>query len=402
MRIKIVLIFILSVLIPTALLAFWGFQAVRSEKAILESNIRRVYESMADVVEDEIKSALAEKPKPFLKDPSQVESVLTEQASLFQYQVKILDRYGKPLGGKASPELGAPVLRQELKGLPYTIAVYEKYPVLIKGLEGRKSCLALYVAMIFLSALSVLGGSFFTLGILSREWRLTQLKSEFVASLSHDLRRPLTSIRMFSEMLKNNSVPTEEKKQEYYHIISNQSEQLTDLANNILDFARIERGRKQYEFRTEEITPLVRNAVERFKASTVQESYRISLNMDPDIPALKVDAEAISRAITNLLANAVKYSPVSNEIKVNVVKKPRAVVIEVMDHGIGIARREQKKIFEKFYRVPQKETNVEGSGLGLALVKHAVQAHHGKILVESTMGQGSKFTLVLPVNPDTY
>lgn len=397
MRLKIVLIFILSVLIPTALLAFWGLQAVRSEKAILETNIRRVYESMADVVESEIKDALAGKSKLFLKDSSKVESVLIDQAALFHYQVKVLDPNGKPLGGKASPELGAPVLRQDIKGLPYTIAVYEKYPVLVKGLEERKDHLASYVAMIFLSALFVLTGSFFTLGVLSREWRLTELKSEFVASLSHDLRRPLTSIRMFSEMLKDGSVLSEEKRGQYYNIISGESEQLTQLANNILDFSRIERGRKRYEFRREDMTRLVRETVERFKASMAHESCPLALNMDPDIPPLVVDAEAISQALANLLANAVNYSPGGKEITVNLLKKPHAVALEVIDQGLGIPRKEQKKIFEKFYRVAQKETNVEGSGLGLAIVEHAAKAHHGKVLVESRIGQGSKFSLVLPI-----
>jgi len=397
-RIKIILIFILSVLIPTALLSFWGLQAVRSEKAILENNIRRVYESMADVVESEIKDALAGKPATFLKDTSQVESVLIQQASLFHYQVKVLDRFGKPLGGKASPELGAPVLRQELKGLPYTIAVYEKYPVLVKGLELRKNRLALYIAMIVLSALFVLGGSFFTLGVLSREWRLTELKSEFVASLSHDLRRPLTSIRMFSEMLKNGKVLSEEKKSQYYNIISSESEQLTSLANNILDFARIERGRKKYEFQTEDMTKLIRETVERFKTSIAREDTQISLDMAPDLPTLKVDAEAISQALTNLLTNAVNYSPFEKDIKVNALKTPKGLVIEVADRGLGISRSEQKKIFEKFYRVTQKGTDVEGSGLGLTIVEHAAKAHHGKVLVESQLGQGSKFSLVLPVD----
>jgi two-component system phosphate regulon sensor histidine kinase PhoR len=397
MRLKIVLIFILSVLTPTALLAFWGLRAVRSEKAILESNIRRVYESMADVVEGEIKEALAAKPKPFLQDPSKVESVLIEQAALFQYQVKVLDRFGKSLGGKASPELGAPVLRQGLKGLPYAIAVYEKYPVLLKGLEGRKSCLALYIGMIFMSVIFVLGGSFFTLGVLMREWRLTKLKGEFVANLSHDVRRPLTSIRMFSEMLKNGGVITNEKRSQYYNIIFSESEQLTRLANSILDFARIERGRKKYNFAEEDITKLTQDTVERFKASMTHVSFQISLDVDPDIPRVSVDGEAISQALANLLTNAVNYSPVEKEVRVHVRKKPGAVVIEVVDKGLGISRGEQKKIFEKFYRATQKETNIEGSGLGLAIVEHVIKAHHGKVLVESKVGQGSKFSLVLPV-----
>ncbi|MFH1189710.1 MAG: ATP-binding protein [Candidatus Omnitrophota bacterium] len=397
MRVKIVLIFILSVLIPTALLAYFGLQAVRSEKAIVETNIRRVYESMADVVEDEIKTALYGLSESFLKDKAKVESILINQASMFNYQVKIFNDAGKPLGGELPKELGAPVLRKNIKGISYIIAVYEKYPVLIKGLGDRKNRLTSYMAMIIFSALFVLGGSFFTLSALSREWRLTELKSEFVSSLSHDLRRPLTSIRMFSEMLKNNTVPSEEKKREYYNIISSESEQLTNLANNILDFSRIERGRKKYEFRDEDITKIVGVTVERFKSYMAHESCKVSLAMDPDIPVLKVDADSISQAVTNLLTNAFNYSPFDKEIKVNVVKKPGEVAVEVIDNGMGIPRNEQKKIFRRFYRVESKDMNVEGSGLGLTLVKYAAEAHHGKIVVESKEGRGSKFSLVLPV-----
>ena len=392
-----VAIFILSVLIPTALLAYFGLQAVRSEKLIVETNIRRVYESMADVVEDEIKTALYGLSESFLKDKAKVESILINQASMFNYQVKIFDSRGRPLGGEPSKELGAPVLRKSMRGISYIIAVYEKYPVLIKGLEERKNRLTSYMAVIIFSALFVLGGSFFTLNALSREWRLTELKSEFVSSLSHDLRRPLTSIRMFSEMLKNNSVPSEEKKREYYNIISGESEQLTNMANNILDFSRIERGRKRYEFKDEDITAIIRATIERFKSYMAHESCKVSLNMDPDIPPIKIDADSIAQAVTNLLTNAFNYSPFDKEIMVNVVKRPGEVAIEVIDNGMGIPRSEQKKIFRRFYRVESKDTNVEGSGLGLTLVKYAAEAHHGKIVVESKEGHGSKFLLILPV-----
>ncbi|MCX5677842.1 MAG: ATP-binding protein [Candidatus Omnitrophica bacterium] len=398
MRVNVVLIFILSVLIPTALLAYFGLQAVRSEKSIVETNIRRVYESMADVVEDEIRAALYGLSESSLRNKSKIEPLMVDQAAMFNYQVKIFDTAGRPLGGDPSRELGAPVLRKNIKGMPYVIAVYEKYPAVIKGLEERKHRLSSYIAIIIFSALFVLGGSFFTLSVLSREWRLTELKSEFVSSLSHDLRRPLTSIRMFSEMLKNDSVPSEEKKREYYNIISGESEQLTNLANNILDFSRIERGRKRYEFKDEDITKIVNSTVERFKSYMVHESCNVFLNIDKDIPVLKIDADSISQAITNLLTNAFNYSPFDKTIKINVAKKANEVAIEVIDSGVGIPRKEQKKIFRRFYRVNQKDMNVEGSGLGLTLVKYAAEAHRGKVTVESREGHGSKFSLLLPVN----
>ncbi|MBN2453760.1 MAG: HAMP domain-containing histidine kinase [Candidatus Omnitrophica bacterium] len=397
MRIKVILIFILSVLIPTALLAHFGLQAVRSEKAIVETNIRRVYESMADVVEDEVKTALYGLSESFLKDKSKVESILISQAAMFNYQVRIFDRSGRPLGGALSKELGAPVYRKDIKGIPYVIAVYEKYPVLVKGLEDRRKSLSSYMAIIIFSALFVLGGSFFTLSVLSHEWRLTELKSEFVSTLSHDLRRPLTSIRMFSEMLKDGKVPTEEKKREYYGIISAESEQLTNLANNILDFSRIERGRKKYEFKEDDLVKVVTATVERFRNYMVHESCAIDLEADKDISPVRIDADSIAQAVTNLLTNAFNYSPFDKKIKVRVVNRPSEVAVEVIDKGVGIPRAEQKKIFRKFYRVPNKRMEVEGSGLGLTLVKYAAEAHGGRVTVESEEGHGSKFTLLLPV-----
>ncbi|MCI0482264.1 MAG: HAMP domain-containing histidine kinase [Candidatus Dadabacteria bacterium] len=397
MRIKIILVFVLSVLIPTALLAHFGLQAVRSEKAIVETNIRRVYESMADVVEDEVKTALYGLSESFLKDKSKVESILISQAAMFNYQVKIFDQAGKPLGGAISKDAGAPVHRKNIKGIPYVIAVYEKYPVLVKGLEDRKKMLSSYMAIIIFSAIFVLGGSFFTLSVLSREWRLTELKSEFVSTLSHDLRRPLTSIRMFSEMLKDGKVTAEAKKQEYYGIISAESEQLTNLANNILDFSRIERGRKKYDFKDNDVTKVVASTVERFKNYMVHESCTVDLEIGGGIPLIKIDADSIAQAVTNLLTNAFNYSPFDKNIKVRVVKRPSEVAIEVIDKGVGIPRAEQKKIFRKFYRVPNKRMEVEGSGLGLTLVKYAVEAHGGRVTLDSEEGRGSKFTLLLPI-----
>ena len=261
----------------------------------------------------------------------------------------------------------------------------------------RKKVLSLYIAIIIFSAFSILGGSFFTLSALSRQWRMAELKSEFVAALSHDLRRPLTSIRMFSEMLKEGLVTTEDKKNEYYNIISNESEQLTDLANNILDFSRIERGRKKYSFEYGDISRLAAETVENFKAHMYPSGGRIALNMDANLPGFKMDAYAISQALTNLLSNAMKYSPPDGEITVNVVKRQAGVAIEVIDNGIGIPKKEHRKIFEKFYRASQQDTNVEGTGLGLTLVKCAVEAHGGRVELDSAPGRGSKFTLVLPV-----
>ena len=277
----------------------------------------------------------------------------------------------------------------------------------IKVQEDKEESLTSYISIIIFSVFSILGGSIFTLSSLSREWRQAKLKSEFASHLSHDLRRPLTSIRMFSEMLNSGDVPSEEKKKEYYQIISDESDKLTHLANNILDFSRIESGRRKYNIQPEDITRVVIETVERFKVYTINEIRTVVLNIEevsknPDqstgYPIIKIDAGAISQALMNLLTNADKYSPAQKSVAVNLRREKKSVVIEVVDQGCGISKEEQKKVFQKFYRSSDREiSEIEGSGLGLALVKYTAQAHGGKTIVDSEEGKGSTFAIVLPV-----
>ncbi len=397
MRLKVTLIFILSILIPTALLAYFGLQAVQSEKRIFENSIRQRYESMADVIENEIDTALAALSKEFLRNKRVTESIIIDQLSVFKDQAAISDLSGNPLGGADSRDRGKLMISRRMRSGPYIISVYERYPLVLERYEARSKALYAYVAIIGMSVVAILGGALFTLSALSRQWRLAELKSEFVSGLSHDLRRPLTSIRMFSEMLKDNLVPTEEKRREYYNVINIESERLTQLANNILDFSRIESGRKDHKFKTEDIGKLVKETTDYFLSYNLDDDHPVKVFIAAGLPAIKIETSAVSQAILNLLSNAVKYSPQSKEIKVNAYRSASHVVIEVIDEGIGIPRKEHKKIFRKFYRVREDTSEVEGSGLGLALVKYAAEIHGGRITVESEVGKGSKFTLVLPV-----
>ena len=200
------------------------------------------------------------------------------------------------------------------------------------------------------------------------------------------------------QLLERGKIADPAKQKQYFGLLVQEARRLAMLIENILDFSRIERGRKQYEFKMEDITKLIRDTVERFKAIVAHEDFPLSLNMDPDIPLLRIDAEAISQALTNLLANAVNYSPAEKDIKVQVLKKPHAVVLEVADRGLGIARKEQKKIFEKFYRVDKERSrNLGGTGLGLSIVKQIAKIHSGSISLKSALGKGSTFTLIFPV-----
>ena len=251
-------------------------------------------------------------------------------------------------------------------------------------------------------SLLIIGGLVLTKHMVSKEMALARLKSDFVSNVSHELRTPLALIRLYAETLELGRITTPEKKQEYYRIIRKESERLTALINNILDFSRIEAGHKEYEFRETDIADLVRNTLDSYRYQIEQQGFEFEETIDSDLPAVRVDREAIARALVNLVNNALKYSANEKFLGVKLYRANGSVKLEVVDHGIGITRREQSKIFEKFYRTGDPLVhNTKGSGLGLSLVRHITQAHGGDIAVESTPGKGSRFILSLPLASTT-
>jgi signal transduction histidine kinase len=235
-----------------------------------------------------------------------------------------------------------------------------------------------------LAALSLLmiGGIFLTYRNISREMKLARLKSDFVANVSHELRTPLALIRLYAETLELGRLNAKEKYQEYFRIIREESERLSALINNILDFSRIEAGRKEYEFKETNLAELVRSTLDSYRFQIEQNGFAFEENISPDIPPVNVDREAIARSLLNLVNNALKYSKDRKFIGVS----------------IGISPNEQEKIFEKFYRCGDPLVhNIKGSGLGLSLVRHIVRAHGGDVQVESAPEKGSKFTIALPL-----
>lgn len=236
----------------------------------------------------------------------------------------------------------------------------------------------------------------------SREMALARLKSDFVSNVSHELRTPLSLIRLYAETLELGRLKTPEKCQEYYSIIRKESERLSALINNILDFSRIEAGRKEYDFRETDLRELVHNTIESYRYQIEQGGFAFEESIADDVPPMRVDREAMARSLLNLVNNALKYSQDQKFIAVNLFRDNGTVKLEVVDHGIGIPLNEHSKIFEKFYRVGDPLVhNTKGSGLGLSLVKHIARAHGGDVGVDSVPGRGSKFTITLPVNGAT-
>jgi signal transduction histidine kinase len=242
-------------------------------------------------------------------------------------------------------------------------------------------------------------GIILTLRATAREMKLAQAKSTFVSNVSHELKTPLALIRLFAETLELGRVKSNDKAKEYYRIINNESRRLTQLINNILDFSKIEAGRKEYEFVESDITEVVEEVIRSYEFQIINAGFELNAHIEHDLPPVSIDRDAISQAVLNLVNNAVKYSDEVKEITVLVRSRDHSIAIEVADKGIGIPRSEQNKIFEKFYRVSTGLVHdTKGSGLGLALVKHIVEAHDGKIIVESTPGKGSRFTMLIPAN----
>jgi signal transduction histidine kinase len=248
-------------------------------------------------------------------------------------------------------------------------------------------------------SLLMIGGIFLTYRNISREMNLARLKSDFVANVSHELRTPLALIRLYAETLELGRLNTKEKYQEYFRIIREESERLSSLINNILDFSRIEAGRKEYEFMETDLSELVRSTLDTYRFQIEQNGFTFEENISKDIPPVNVDREAIARSLLNLVNNALKYSKDDKYIGVSLYRANGSVKLEVSDHGIGISPAEQEKIFEKFYRCGDPLVhNVKGSGLGLSLVRHIARAHGGDVKVESAPEKGSKFTIALPLS----
>ena len=261
--------------------------------------------------------------------------------------------------------------------------------------------------LISLLLLSILLGAYIFIRRARREAYLSQMKSTFVSNVSHELRTPLASIKMLAELLEmqlagQSATASENFKaraENYLGIIRRECSRLGRLIENVLDFSKIERGVKQYNFEYEDPAAVVRMAVDSFRPHAEEQGFTLALDIAEPLPELRLDADAISQVILNLLSNAVKYSDAVKDIRVRAYQKNANVVIEVSDRGIGIAAAELSKVFEDFYRADQRLNSQKqgGMGLGLTLARQIVRAHCGEISVRSEVGLGSTFTFTLPI-----
>lgn len=296
------------------------------------------------------------------------------------------------------PEDMPPVYAVFPSDLPsLSLTLYPEESGLFVSLLRPGKSLFFYIFIVIVLILAF--GLYFTLQTIHQELQLSRMKSYFMSTVSHEFKSPLTSIRQMAEMLVHGRVPSTEKQQKYYNTILQQSERLSHLIDNILDFSKMEEGQKIFRFEKADITPVVDEIVELFRKHKGEQGFDISMSIPEPVPELVFDREAMEQVMHNLLDNACKYSGESSSIEVQLLAKGNKVVISVRDYGIGIRKEDHEKIFSRFYRAGEELTqNVKGSGIGLTIVKQIVEAHQGDITVESSPGKGSLFSIILPLS----
>jgi signal transduction histidine kinase len=258
-------------------------------------------------------------------------------------------------------------------------------------------------AMLYGSMLVVVIGAALMAGYLllrdvHRETEMAAMRSQFVASVSHELKTPLTSIRAHAETMLLGRTRDAESASEYLRTIVSESERLSRLVDSVLEFSRIEQGRKAYHFQATCLDDVVRAAARTMEYPLAQLGFTLTIGSDGSQPTVQADSEALTQAILNLLGNAMKYSGESRRIELRMGTRGDAAFVDVVDHGIGISRDDQSRIFERFHRVQSSETaGIAGTGLGLALALHVVEGHRGRIAVASEPGRGSTFSVLIPL-----
>jgi two-component system phosphate regulon sensor histidine kinase PhoR len=256
----------------------------------------------------------------------------------------------------------------------------------------------LEMLMVALSCAVVVAGVVVVIIAAERERRLSALKSDFVANVSHELKTPLSLVRMFGELLLSGRVATDDKRREYLQIIVNESERLTALIENVLDFAKFERGKSAFEFHEGDVGQAVTRAVEVYRYRAEREGVEVELSIHPRLPVVSFDERALELLLMNLLDNALKYAKDGKRVLVDVRTAKNALEIRVSDKGPGVPPHERRRIFERFVRGSAgADQQVRGSGIGLALVKHIAESHGGKAWVESEFGKGSTFIVTIPI-----
>jgi len=319
-----------------------------------------------------------------------------------EWQIQIGDEFGDVVAGKDRriKNKSLPILlfsrSFEENFPPWKVNIFQNNPGEAKReLNLRNNIYFLFVAAIILA---ILLGGFLAIRVTAKELELARLKSEFVSTVSHDFRTPLTSLRYLAELLKRGRVKEEAKKQLYYETMTDEIDRLSRLVENILDFSKIEADMKEYRMEETDIGQVTRDVAAQFQKQTVGKKFILKTQIPEQMPRVSADKEAVSRALFNMLDNAFKYRGQSESAILRAWSDQEHVFFEVEDKGIGISKEEQKKVFDRFYRTDGAyDGKIRGSGIGLGVVAHIIKVHKGEVRLESEPGKGTKVRLKIPV-----
>jgi signal transduction histidine kinase len=408
-----------AVVVAAAVLAALGWVSLRQWERSAEQVVREQARDMAAMAAEKIEMVLRGVPDDIVvrlraavaRDarPGALDAVLAESA--------VREALEKTLGGGEAPTFlvlldpqSRPVYARETvggaqrlatarlrEGLPdWQVALYQ--PAGFSPHQAVRRQVMLFSGALGVLLLVILAGTVTTYRLMRRETEVARLKADFVANVSHDLKTPLSVIRMFGETLEMGRVGDPATREEYYRVITRESERLSRLIDNVLDFSRIEGGRRTYERVPAAVEPLVRESLEPFAYPLAQGGFKVEVDVAADLPDVTMDAAAVGQALSNLIDNAIKYSGDRKALRVSATREGDQLALSVADEGVGIPPAEHARIFEKFYRVGRSDTQGRrGSGVGLSLVRHVAGAHSGRVTVESRPGEGSRFTIFLPV-----
>lgn len=319
--------------------------------------------------------------------------------------VALLDDSARPVArshGNFQTNWRHPLVATEIgESLPHwEVGVYLLNPVkLTQTAQTARLTLGVLIG-ILLSAIA--SGSWLIVHCLRKELRLARQKTDFVSNVSHELKTPLTSIRMFSELLAEGRVKEPEKQRNYLAIITAETGRLTRLINNVLDFSNLERGEKKYHFEPCDLTEIAHETCEMYRPHLEESGFRLQCDVGDAPVCVQGDRDALAQIFVNLLSNAEKYSSATKEMSVSLKQTggvEASAELTVCDRGVGVPRGAEEKIFEQFYRAHDSlSSGIQGSGLGLTLARQIARSHHGDLTYQARDGGGSCFTLRLPLH----
>lgn len=309
---------------------------------------------------------------------------------------------GQTIAGAAAAFAGGIRLTPAETGLPWALTVAAGDAAWQDAeLANRKQLLAFGLGAILLL---FAGGSFFLWRVVRRELEIARLQADFVAAVSHEFRTPLTSLRHVTDLLEESDDIPRERRRSFYEALGRNTDRLQRLVESLLDFARMDSGRKPYDLRPVDVGELVTRVVSDFREDALRRGFQVRL--DVNVPATlrsPIDTGSLTTALWNLLDNAIKYSPGGNAVAVVVRQRDEQLAIAVEDNGLGVPAGEQKQIFDRFVRGRKaSELGIKGTGLGLAMVWHIAKAHGGHVELDSQEGAGSTFTILLPLENSSF